>query len=99
MSEPLTQAIPETPPLLRRVPREGTDDPDVILENFLEWVGELGFALFPAQEEALLELMGGRHVVLNTPTGSGKSLVALGSTSEAVCERRRSFYTARSRRS
>src|SRR5690606_30994982 len=46
------------------------------------------------QEEALLEVMGGRHVVLKTPTGSGKSLVALATHFKAICEGARSFYTA-----
>jgi len=50
--------------------------------------------LYPAQEEALLELMAGRHVILGTPTGSGKSLVALGLHFKAVCEGRVSFYTS-----
>ena len=54
-----------------QVPRGGTDDPDRILELFLEWTEGLGFELYPAQEEALLELMAGRHVILNTPTGWG----------------------------
>ena len=67
------------PSLLARVPPEGAAaDPDEILDRFLDWVAEVGLELYPAQEEALLELMAGKHVILNTPTGSGKSLVALG---------------------
>jgi len=57
-------------------------------------VGESGLSLYPAQEEALLELWAGKHVVLSTPTGSGKSLVALALHWKALCEGRRSFYTA-----
>ncbi|HSF40691.1 MAG TPA: DUF3516 domain-containing protein, partial [Thermoanaerobaculia bacterium] len=53
-----------------------------------------GFELYPAQEQALLEIMGGRHVILNTPTGSGKSLVALGLHFKALCEGRTSYYTS-----
>ena len=71
-----------------------TSDPDEILDLFVDWAAEAGFELYPAQEEALLEIMGGRHVILNTPTGSGKSLVALGLHFKALCEGRTSFYTS-----
>ncbi len=77
-----------------RVPSGGTTDTDEILDLFLEWAGDAGFDLYPAQEEALLELMSGRHVVLSTPTGSGKSLVALGLHFKGLCEGRTSFYTS-----
>lgn len=69
-------------------------DPGAILDRFLGWVSETGLVPYPAQEEALLELMADRHVVLSTPTGSGKSLVALGLHFKARCEAKRSFYTA-----
>ncbi len=72
----------------------GSVPPDDILELFLDWVAGLGFELFPAQEEALLEVMAGRHVVLDTPTGSGKSLVATAALWKCLCEGRRGFYTA-----
>ena len=72
----------------------GRVSPDVILERFLDWVAGLGFELFPAQEEALLEVMAGRHVVLDTPTGSGKSLVAMAMLWKGLCEGRTGFYTA-----
>jgi hypothetical protein len=83
------------PELLRRVP-EGAPlaDPSAILDRFLDFVAASGLSPYPAQEEALLELVSGRHVVLDTPTGSGKSLVALGLHFKAMCEGRRSFYTA-----
>jgi superfamily II RNA helicase len=83
------------PPLLRHVP-EGAAllDGGAILDRFLRWVDGTGLEPYPAQEEALLELMAGRHVILQTPTGSGKSLVALGLHFKALCEGRRSFYTA-----
>ena len=44
------------PNLMERRPTGGTDDTGLILEQFLEWVDDLGFELFPAQEEALLEI-------------------------------------------
>jgi superfamily II RNA helicase len=77
-----------------RVPSGGTTDTDEILDLFLGWASDAGFDLYPAQEEALLELMSGRHVVLSTPTGSGKSLVALGLHFKGLCEGRTSFYTS-----
>lgn len=51
-------------------------DPDALLERFLEHVGENRIELYLAQEEAVLELFAGKNVLFNTPTGSGKSLVA-----------------------
>ena len=40
-----------------------------------------------------MELFEGKNVILNTPTGSGKSLVALALHFRAICQKRRSFYT------
>ncbi len=76
-----------------RVPKGGVSGPDQVFDIFLDWATEVGFDLYPAQEEALLELMADRHVVLDTPTGSGKSLVALGLQFRGLCEGRRSYYT------
>ncbi|MFV2071152.1 MAG: DEAD/DEAH box helicase [Thermoanaerobaculales bacterium] len=86
--------VEETANLGSRIPAEGTKDPDSILDLFLEWAADAGFELYAAQEEALLELMADRHVVLDTPTGSGKSLVALGLHFRGLCEGKRSFYTS-----
>jgi len=68
--------------------------PDEALDAFTTWVDSRGITLYPAQEEALLELVGGSHVVLSTPTGSGKSLVAVGAHFAALADGRRSVYTA-----
>ncbi|HWD23872.1 MAG TPA: DUF3516 domain-containing protein, partial [Acidimicrobiales bacterium] len=67
---------------------------DEALEAFLSWVGDRGIILYAAQEEALLEVFSGAHVIVNTPTGSGKSLIALGAHVAAIADRKRTFYTA-----
>ncbi len=69
-------------------------DPDALLDGFTSWVADQGITLFPAQEEALLELYAGANVILKTPTGSGKSLVALGAHAAALAQGQRSYYTA-----
>ena len=72
----------------------GTTDPDELFEAFTTWTRSRGLTMYPAQEEALLEIVSGSHVVLATPTGSGKSLVAIGAHFAAMAGGRRSFYTA-----
>jgi hypothetical protein len=79
--------------LADRITRAGLSSGE-ILDRFLDWLAESDLTPYPAQEEAFLELMAGRHVVLDTPTGSGKSLVAVLLHFKASCEGRRSFYTA-----
>ncbi len=79
--------------LAQLVQGEGETSRDDILDRFLTYVSELGIALYPAQEEAILELLDWKHVILNTPTGSGKSLVAFALQFQAMAEGRRSFYT------
>lgn len=64
-----------------------------VLDVFLEWLIETGIEPYDHQEEAILELYEGKNVILNTPTGSGKSLVALALHFRAICQGRRSFYT------
>jgi hypothetical protein len=71
-----------------------TSAADAAFDVFLDWAGEQGLTLYPAQEEAVLALAGGAHVVLATPTGSGKSLVAVAAHAQALAEGRRSWYTA-----
>ena len=69
-------------------------EPEELLEQFATWAAQDGRPLYPAQEEALLELASGSHVILATPTGSGKSLVAVGAMFLALAQGRRTFYTA-----
>src|SRR5438874_6482095 len=83
----LTDRLPATP------------DPDALYEAFAGWVGERGISLYPAQQEALIEVVSGSNLILSTPTGSGKSLVAAGAHFTALARyredpRQRTFYTA-----
>ncbi len=78
--------------MLDHIPETG-DLSDALL-GFLEWVEAGGKKPWPHQEEALMELAAGNHVMLETPTGSGKSLVALGLHVLAFARGERSVYTA-----
>lgn len=69
-------------------------DADDILAAFLAWVEQQGIELYEAQLEAVFELVAGAHVIVNTPTGSGKSLIACAAHFDALCRGARSFYTA-----
>jgi superfamily II RNA helicase len=69
-------------------------DPDALYSAFESWVRVQGLTLYPAQEEALIEVMSGSNLVLSTPTGSGKSLVATGAHFTALSQGLRTFYTA-----
>jgi superfamily II RNA helicase len=64
-----------------------------VLDRFLAVTAERGLELYPEQEEAILELFAGRNVILATPTGSGKSLVAAALHYKALCAGERSVYT------
>ncbi|MEQ8717352.1 MAG: DUF3516 domain-containing protein [Acidimicrobiales bacterium] len=68
--------------------------PDEILETFVDHVTDQGLELYPAQEEAILEILAGNNVIVNTPTGSGKSLVGAAAHLAALATGRRSYYTA-----
>jgi superfamily II RNA helicase len=78
--------------LLDRLPRPY--DADAAFDAFGDYWRERGLSLYPAQEEALLEIVSGSNLILSTPTGTGKSLVAIGAHFAALGEGRRSFYTA-----
>ncbi|GEL95498.1 DEAD/DEAH box helicase [Cellulomonas composti] len=79
--------------LADRIPADPTD-PDALYEAFVGWTDDQGLSLYPHQEESLLELVTGSHVILSTPTGSGKSLVAIAAHFVALAHGRRTFYTA-----
>jgi superfamily II RNA helicase len=66
---------------------------DELLTQFVEYVTAIGLELYPAQEEAILDLYSDKHLILNTPTGSGKSLVATALHFKALAEGKVSIYT------
>src|SRR3954469_14379807 len=86
--------MPRAPLAERLPPPDGELLSDDLLERFLEYAESRRLSLYPAQEEALLELVGGKNVILATPTGSGKSLVAAFLHFIAVAEGKKSYYTA-----
>jgi len=73
---------------------DGSTDPDALYTAFAEWAADRGLSLYPHQEEALIELVSGANVILSTPTGSGKSLVAMGAHFFAFAQGKRTYYTA-----
>src|SRR5260370_964293 len=78
----LIDLLPETP------------EPDAVFDAFAGWSKRRGLALYPHQEEALIEIVSGANVILSTPTGSGKSLVAAGAPFSALADGRRTYYSA-----
>ncbi|HKP95686.1 MAG TPA: DUF3516 domain-containing protein [Fibrobacteria bacterium] len=86
-------ATPTFRDILESLPAEYRADNGFLLESFLDWARLRGLSLYPAQEAAVLELFEGKNVILNTPTGSGKSLVASVLHFQALAQGRRSVYT------
>jgi|TARA_B100001105_G_scaffold254041_1_gene248912 superfamily II RNA helicase len=78
--------------LLTHIPEEV--DSATLLDGFLAWTNEANIDLYESQEEAILEVFSGHHVILTTPTGSGKSLVATAAHFEAIADGKRCWYTA-----
>jgi superfamily II RNA helicase len=81
-----------TLPLLDRAPRPY--DADAMYDAFVDWADGRGFALYPAQDEAIIEIVSGANVILSTPTGTGKSLVAVAAHAASVAQGGRTWYTA-----
>ncbi|MBN1982289.1 MAG: DEAD/DEAH box helicase, partial [Chitinivibrionales bacterium] len=79
--------------LFEFLPDEGFASHDELLGRFLDYTGQKNIQLYPAQETAILELFENKNVILNTPTGSGKSLVAMAGHFAAIAQGRRSVYT------
>lgn len=84
----LSQMLPD----LAEVPESLVDE--AIWDTFLSWTNQRGISLYPAQEEASLGILAGDNVILATPTGSGKSMVANAAHFIALARGQRSFYTA-----
>lgn len=80
------------PALIRHLPP--APDEDALLTAFMSFADEQGIELYPAQEESIFEFLLGNHVIVNTPTGSGKSLVATAAHFASLAADRRSVYTA-----
>ncbi|HET6653075.1 MAG TPA: DUF3516 domain-containing protein, partial [Nocardioides sp.] len=85
----LTDLLPTPDPGVRRAP-----DPDDVYDVFTNWAAGQGITLYPAQDEAFLEVLTGSNVILSTPTGSGKSLVATAAHATALARGERTYYTA-----
>ena len=79
--------------LYELISRSGPGGSDELLGRFLEYVEGKKLQLYSAQETAILELFEDRNVILNTPTGSGKSLVATALHFKSLAEGKRSVYT------
>ncbi|WP_080463176.1 DEAD/DEAH box helicase [Actinomyces gaoshouyii] len=83
----LDALIPADEP--QRVP-----EPEEVYLAFTEWAEETGRPLYPHQDEALSQILDGRHVIAATPTGSGKSMIALAAHTASLARGGRSYYTA-----
>jgi hypothetical protein len=84
---------PARAPLAALLPDDGDVSSDALLDRFLEYVAGTRLSLYAAQEEAILALLDDQNVILNTPTGSGKSLVASAMLFAALARGERAVYT------
>ncbi|MGZ8805217.1 MAG: DEAD/DEAH box helicase [Microbacterium sp.] len=75
-----------------RIP-SGSDD-DAVYDGFVAWAADQGLSLYPAQDEAAIEIVSGANVILSTPTGTGKSLVAIAAHAACLARGGRTYYTA-----
>lgn len=76
------------------VPSAGTQDPDALYSAFVDRVTEDGLTLYPHQDEAIIDILSGANVIVTTPTGSGKSLIATAAHLATLSAGGRSYYTA-----
>lgn len=87
------ERVVPTKTLYDLLPKDGQTDADTLLGRFLSYAEDRRLVLYPAQEAAILEVFEGHNVVLNTPTGSGKSLVAAALHFQSLAVGNRSIYT------
>ena len=73
---------------------ERIPEPDEVYLAFSEWAQSTGRPLYPHQDEALTQILEDRHVIAATPTGSGKSMIALAAHTASLARGGRSYYTA-----
>src|SRR6185503_11568977 len=94
-SQPLagTVVLDVAATLYELIPRDEKIGNDILLDRFLDYAAGRRLQLYPAQEAAILELFDDKNVILNTPTGSGKSLVATALHFQAIARGKRSVYT------
>jgi superfamily II RNA helicase len=91
----MIEGMPTLPELIPTLADPGAPfDPDHVYDAILEWTSGRGIDLYDAQDEAIVHLVSGANVVLATPTGTGKSLVAIAAHAIALAEGKRSYYTA-----
>ena len=68
--------------------------PDALYEAFVEWTLSDGIELYPHQDEAIVDILSGNNAIVTTPTGSGKTLIAVAAHFASLAAGTRSYYTA-----
>ncbi|MCG7308569.1 RNA helicase [Brachybacterium sp. ACRRE] len=69
-------------------------DQEQIVDGFIASQEASGRSLYPHQEEALLAIAAGDHVIAATPTGSGKTTIAYAAVFAAMARGEKAYYTA-----
>lgn len=80
------------PLLADHLPEHATEDS--IVEAFVASQASVDRTLYPHQEEALLAIAAGDHVIAATPTGSGKTTIAYSALFAAMARAQVAYYTA-----
>lgn len=80
--------------LMSLIPPSSECSPDALYEIFVDWAASEGFTLYPHQDEAVIGALAGDNLIVSTPTGSGKSMIAIGAHFAAVAAGGKTYYTA-----